>query len=107
MSGQTLLLLDKNVVRRYFEGVSALARGLVLAEEEQQAVVLVHLARRKGQQLFLPIEAFNLLQAHRHQIAPAETVMFLKRSAGPIRSRQTSRCPVARRRVAGEGAADP
>lgn len=79
MSGQTRLLLDKSVVRRYFEGVSGLARGLALAEEEQQAVVLVHLARGKGQRLFLPIEAFNLLQAHRHQIAPAEMAMFLKR----------------------------
>jgi len=79
MSGQMRLLLDKNVVRRYFEGVSALAHRLVLTEEEQHAIVLVHLARRKGQQLFLPIEAFNLLQAHRHQIAPAETVMFLER----------------------------
>ena len=79
MSSQTRLLLDKNVVRRYFEGVSGLARGLVLTEKEQQAIVLIRLARRKGQQLFLPIEAFNLLQAHRHQIAPAETVMFLER----------------------------
>jgi len=43
MSGQMRLLLDKhalsivegNVVRRYFEGVSALARGLTLVEEEQ------------------------------------------------------------------------
>lgn len=66
MSSQTRLLLDKSVVRRYFEGVSALAHRLVLTEEEQHAVVLVHLARGKGQQLFLPIEAFNLLQAHRH-----------------------------------------
>ena len=79
MSGQTRLLLDKNVVRRYFEGVSGLPRGQVQTEEEQQAIVLIHLARRKGQQLFLPIEAFNLLQAHRYQIAPAETVMFLER----------------------------
>ena len=79
MSGQTRLLLDKSIVRRYFEGVSALARGRVLAEEEQQAILLVHLAQRKGQRLFLPVEAFNLLQAHRQQIAPAETLMFLKR----------------------------
>jgi len=79
MSGQTHLLLDKNVVRRYFEGVSALARGLTLTEEEQQAILVVHLAHRKGQRLFLPVEAFHLLQAHRHQIAPAETLMFLKR----------------------------
>jgi hypothetical protein len=79
MSGQRRLLLDKSVVRRYFEGISALARGLVLAEEEQQAILLVHLARRKGQRLFVSIEMFNLLQAHRHQIAPAEALMFLKR----------------------------
>ena len=79
MSGQTRLLLDKNVVRRYFEGVSALARGLALAEEERQAILLVHLARRKERRLFLPVEAFNLLQAHSHQVAPAETLMFLKR----------------------------
>ncbi len=79
MSGPTRLLLDKSVVRRYFEGVSALARGWVLTQEEQQAVLLIHLAQTKGQQLFLPVEAFNLLQAHRHQIAPAELLMFLKR----------------------------
>jgi len=79
MFSQARLLLDKNVVRRYFEGASALARGLALAEEERQAILLVHLARRKGQRLFLPVEAFNLLQAHGRQIAPAETLMFLKR----------------------------
>lgn len=79
MSSQTRLLLDKSVVRRYFEGVSALARGLTLTEEEQQAILLVHLAQRKRQRLFLPVEAFHLLQAHAHQIAPAETLMFLKR----------------------------
>ncbi len=79
MSSQTRLLLDKSVVRRYFEAVSALARGLALSEEEQQTILLVHLARRKEQRLFLPVEAFNPLQAHRHQIAPAEMLMFLKR----------------------------
>jgi hypothetical protein len=79
MSVPTRLLLDKSVVRRYFEGVSALARGLMLTEEEQRAILLVHLGRRKGQQLFIPVEAFNLLQAHRHRIAPAETLMFLER----------------------------
>jgi len=79
MSGQIRLLLDKNVVRRYFEGVSALARGLAPTEEEQQAILLVHLARGKGQRLFIPVEISNLLQAHRHQIAPAEMLMFLKR----------------------------
>jgi len=41
MSGQTRLLLDKSVVRRYFEGMSAPARGLVLAEEEQQVILLL------------------------------------------------------------------
>ena len=56
MSGQTRLLLDKGVVRRYFEGVSALVRGLALSEEEQQAILLVHLARRKERRLFLPKE---------------------------------------------------
>ena len=79
MSSPTHLLLDKSVVRRYFEGVSALARGWLLTQEEQQAVLLVHLARRKDRRLFLPVEAFNLLQAHRDQIAPAELLMFLKR----------------------------
>lgn len=79
MSGQMRLLLDKNIVRRYFEGVSALARGLALVEEERQAILLVHLAQRKERRLFLPVEAFNLLQAHSHQIAPAETLMFLRR----------------------------
>ena len=52
---------------------------MALTEEEQQAVLLVHLARGKEQRLFLPVEAFNLLQAHGHQIAPAEALMFLKR----------------------------
>jgi len=79
MSGRTRLLLDKNVVRRYFEGVTALTQGVALAEEERQSVLLVHLARGKERRLFLSLEAFNLLQAHRHQIAPAETLTFLKR----------------------------
>ena len=79
MSAPTHLLLDKNVVRRYFEGISTLARGLALIAEEQQAIVLVHLARRKERQLFVSIETFNLLQAHGRQVAPAETLMFLKR----------------------------
>jgi putative IMPACT (imprinted ancient) family translation regulator len=48
MSGQTRLLLDKSVVRRYFEGVAALVRGLALMEEEQQAILVVHLAHRNG-----------------------------------------------------------
>jgi len=70
MFSQTRLLLDKNVVRRCFEGVSALARGLALADEERQAVLLVHLARRKGQRLFLSVEAFNLLlTCSRHMAA--------------------------------------
>jgi len=79
MSVQMRLLLDKNVVRRYFEGVSALARGLALVAEEQQAILLVYLARKQGRRLFIPVEAYNLLQAHGRQIAPAETLMFLKR----------------------------
>jgi hypothetical protein len=79
MSDQTRLLLDKNVVRRYFEGVTSLARELPIGEEEQQAILLVHLAQKKGQRLFIPVEAFNLLQAHGRQMAPAETLMFLKR----------------------------
>jgi hypothetical protein len=79
MSGQMRLLLDKNIVRRYFEGVSALARGLTLVEEEQQAILLVHLARRKERRLFISVEVFNLLQAHGRQVSPAETLMFLKR----------------------------
>ncbi len=78
MSGQTRLLLDKNVVRRYFEGVSTLAYGRALAEEEREAILLVHLAHRKEQRLFIPIEAFNLLQVHGRQVAPAETLVFLK-----------------------------
>jgi len=48
MSDQTRLLLDKNVVRRYFEGVTSLARELPIGEEEQQAILLVHLAQRRG-----------------------------------------------------------
>jgi hypothetical protein len=73
------LLLDKNIVRRYFEGVSALVRGLTLVEEERQAILLVHLARRKKRRLFISVELFNLLQAHGRQVSPAETLMFLRR----------------------------
>lgn len=79
MSGQMRLLLDKNIVRRYFEGVSALARGLTLVEEERRAILLVHLARRKKRRLFISVELFNLLQAHGRQVSPAETLMFLRR----------------------------
>lgn len=79
MSGQMRLLLDKNIVRRYFEGVSALARGLTLMEEERRAILLVHLARRKKRRLFISVELFNLLQAHGRQVSPAETLMFLRR----------------------------
>jgi hypothetical protein len=79
MSDQMRLLLDKNIVRRYFEGVSALARGLTLVEEERRAILLVHLARRKKRRLFISVELFNLLQAHGRQVSPAETLMFLKR----------------------------
>ena len=79
MSGQMHLLLDKNIVRRYFEGVSALARGLTLVEEERRAILLVHLARRKKRRLFISVEVFNLLQAYGRQVSPAETLMFLKR----------------------------
>ena len=79
MSGQMRLLLDKNIVRRYFEGVSALARGLTLVEEEQRAILLVHLARRKKRQLFISVEVFNLLQVHGRRVSPAETLMFFKR----------------------------
>jgi hypothetical protein len=81
MSGQTRLLLDKNIVRRYLEGVSALARGSTLVDEEQQAILLVHLARQKGRRLFISVEAFNLLQARARQLVPAETLMFLKHVA--------------------------
>jgi hypothetical protein len=79
MSDQMRLLLDKNIVRRYFEGISALAQGGALVDDELQSILLVHLAREKERRLFLPLEAFNLLQAHRHRIAPAATLMFLKR----------------------------
>jgi hypothetical protein len=79
MSDQTRLLLDKNVVRRYFEGISALEQGAALAENERQSILLVHLARKKEHQVFLPLEAFNLLQAHKHRVAPAATLTFLKR----------------------------
>lgn len=78
MSGQMRLLLNKNILRRYFEGVFALARGLTPVEEEQRAVLPVHLARRKKRQLFISVEVFNLPQAH-GQVSPAETLMFLKR----------------------------
>jgi hypothetical protein len=79
MSGQMRLLLDKNIVRRYFEGVSALARGLTLVEEERRAILLVHLARGKKRRLFISVEVFNLLQVHGRRVSPAETLMFLKR----------------------------
>ncbi len=79
MSGQMRLLLDKNIVRRYFEGVSALARGLTLVEEEQRAILFVHLARRKKRRLFISVEVFNLLQVHGRRVSPAETLMFFKR----------------------------
>ena len=79
MSGQMRLLLDKNIVRRYFEGVSALARGLTLVEEERRAILLVHLARRKKRRLFISVEVFNLLQVHGRRVSPAETLMFFKR----------------------------
>ncbi len=79
MSGQMRLLLDKNIVRRYFEGVSALAQGLTLEGEEQRAILLVHLARRKNQRLLIPVEVFNLLQVHGRRVSPAETLMFFKR----------------------------
>jgi hypothetical protein len=79
MSDQMRLLLDKNIVRRYFEGVSALGRGLTLVEEERRVILLVHLARRKKRRLFISVEVFNLLRAHGRQVSPAETLMFLKR----------------------------
>ncbi len=79
MSGPTRLLLDKSVVRRYFEGTGGLVRGLALTDEEQQAILLVHLARGKGYRLFLSTEARNLLLAHGRQVAPTEMLMFLKR----------------------------
>jgi len=79
MSSLTRLLLDKSVVRRYFEGASGLVRGLALTDEEQQAILLVHLARGAGYRLFLSTEAYNLLLAHGRQVAPAEMLMFLKR----------------------------
>jgi len=79
MSGQMRLLLDKNIVRRYFEGVSALARGLTLVEEERRAILLVHLARGKKRRLFISVEVFNLLQVHGRRVSPAETLMFFKR----------------------------
>jgi len=79
MSGQTRLLLDKSVVRRYFEGAGGLVRGLALTDEEQQAILLVHLARGKGYRLFLSTEAYNLLLAHGRQVVLAEMLIFLKR----------------------------
>ena len=80
MSGQVRVLLDKNVIRRYLDGVSFLIQGGALSEEEEQAILLVHRARTKKQRLFIPIEAFNLLWAYRHQVAPGETLMILKRT---------------------------
>ncbi|HFD38319.1 MAG TPA: hypothetical protein ENJ31_00490 [Anaerolineae bacterium] len=79
MSGQTRVLLDKNVIRRYLDGVIALVQDIALSDEEKYAVLLVHRARQRKQQLFLSVEAFNLLLVHR-QIAPAETMMLLKRT---------------------------
>ncbi len=52
---------------------------MALTEEERQAILLVHLARKKERQLFISVEGFNLLQVHGRQVAPAETLMFLKR----------------------------
>jgi hypothetical protein len=79
MSDQMRLLLDKGVIRRYFEGVSALARDRELTEEQQQAVILVHVAPRLGGRLFISQEASNLLRAHSHELAPGESLMLLRR----------------------------
>jgi hypothetical protein len=79
MSDRTRWLLDKSVIRRYFEGVSALARDQVLTEEQQQAVILVHLAPQMDGRLFISQEAFNLLRAHSYELAPGESLMFLRR----------------------------
>jgi len=80
MSTPMHLLLDKNIARRYLEGVSALARGELLAVEERQVVFLVHQAANLGTQLAISPETFNLLMAHGRRLAPAETVMLLRRT---------------------------
>ena len=79
MSGQMRLLLDKSVVRRYFEGISALARDRSLTEEQRQAIILVHLTPKRGDELFIAQEAANLIRAHGHELAPGESLMLLRR----------------------------
>lgn len=79
MSGPTRLLLDKGVIRRYFEGISALTRDRELTEEQRQAVILVHLTPARGGQLFISQEASNLIRAHSHELAPGESLMLLRR----------------------------
>ena len=73
------LLLDKNIARRYLEGVSALARGEPLSIEERRVVTLIHQAAGLGNQLGLSRETYNLLMAYGRQQAPAETLMLLRR----------------------------
>lgn len=79
MSDQMRLLLDKSVIRRYFEGVSTLARDQELTEEQQQIIILVHLTSKMGGRLFISQEAHNLIRAHSHELAPGESLMFLRR----------------------------
>ncbi len=74
------LLLDKNIARRYLEGVSALARSELLTSEERQVVALIHQAAGLGKQLVISRETYNLLMAHGRQQAPAETLMLLRRT---------------------------
>lgn len=79
MSDQMRLLLDKSVIRRYFEGVSTLARDQELTEEQQQIIILVHLTSKMGGRLFIAQEAYNLIRAHSHELAQGESLMFLRR----------------------------
>lgn len=79
MSDQMRLLLDKSVIRRYFEGISALVRGQQPDDEEQQVIILIHLAHTTGNRLFISQEAANLLRAHGPLLAPVELLMFPRR----------------------------
>ena len=61
------------------EAISSLARGEMLSVEEHQVVLLVHQALGQGNQLTISLETYNLVMVHGRQLAPAETLMLLKR----------------------------
>lgn len=84
MSGQMRLLLDKSVVRRYFEGISALARDRSLTEEQRQAIILVHLTPKRGDELFIAQEAANLIRAHSHELCAGRIVDALAPCQSPV-----------------------